>query len=605
MRVRRLRLWTASTLAACAAALPAQAPPRATATVAAPDASAVETGEFVLSIPGVADDFVVFADGQWSRDQNGQARLGVFAQRRGALDRDLYVELQFDGEVLPGQPAHPPAGSPITTLQASAYAPAGPVDPSTFVYYTSVTGTITGLRAFAGLRCDLQATSNAQFGAGANNKNVGEGLAVDLQVTITQPSISEPFAPTGPAELRADFVPQADRCASHTDPDPAHVANGSRRTLAIGGLADDYLLMPDVRFVEDDQGQAQLTGTVRSQTDRADAWTLDVTFSNRVDPGDAGHPPVAVPIQDLLATSYAANGGPVDPDGWRYYTSVAGALHGVEDNDGGELSVQQSIAAHVGVGAGQNNTFFGLSVDLTVAVTTQPNGATLAPTGTGSLRANLATECILPSPDVTSGNLQSIDTVTGDTLVFTGNDLGFVEQAALGPFVLGADQRLWFDGFVRVIDHQTVEVSIPQGLAPGTYPQTLLTPTRLRNPLSVDLVEPLTPTLRTENDRLTGEPQHWVSHQGNVQGFAFCFVILSFSNQPSFAPGLVSLGIGAQFSDYAILDVAVQDPITRASVVTLPAIPAALLGAQLFSQSALMDSTFFPLIPTDVAATDY
>jgi len=605
--MRALRRWlrVSPVLAACATLATAQAPARATTVAAAPDALAQETGEFVLTVPGVADDFVVFADGQWHVDANGDARLSIFAQRRGALDRDLFLELSFRDRFDPGATGYPPAGSPVTTLAAAAYAPVGPVDPGTFVYFTNVSGTITGLRAFSGLRGSLQSIGNAQVGVGASNKNVGAGLAVELQVTVNQPSGSEPFAPTGTASLRANFVSESDSCASHTDPDPVHVAAGTRDGLAIAGLADDYLLMADTRFVEDDQGGAHLTGTVRSQADRADAWTIDVVFGNRVDPGDVGHPPTAAPIQELLPSSYRSQGGPVDPASWRYYGTASGSLIGRDANAGGELQLLHTGPTHVGVGAGQNNTFFGLALELSVAVTTQPPTNPLAPTGAGSLRANLATECILPQPNVTGGNLQTIDTVTHDKLVFTGDDLGFVEQAALGPFVLGNDERRWFDGYVRVLDHQTVEVSIPQALAAGTYPVRLLNPTRISNPLSVDLVEPGTPTLRTELARLPAEPQHWVSHQGNVQGFAFCFVVLSFSDQPSFGPGVVDLGIGNQFSDVTILDVVVQDPNTRASVVTLPAIPASLAGFELFSQSAFMDSTFFPLIPSDVASTDY
>ncbi|MCK5943096.1 MAG: hypothetical protein KAI24_14045, partial [Planctomycetes bacterium] len=295
------------------------------------------------------------------------------------------------------------------------------------------------------------------------------GVLVDLALTVTSPSSSEPFAPTGPAALRANFTQQTPCCASHTDPDPGHAPGGTRIALSIPGLGADYLLMPDARFVEDDLGAASLQGTVRRQGQWRDAWTLALTFSGRVAPGEAGHPPLSNPIQDLLPSSYASNGGPIDPAAWRYYTTVTGTLLGLDDNDGGALQLIETIPAHVGLGAGQNNTLFGIAAELAVTVTQQPVAHTVQPTGDATLRANLGVFCVLPAPVVTSGNLQTIDTVTHDKLLFTGTDLGFIEQAALGPWILGADQRRWRDGYVRVIDFQTVEVSIPQALAAGSY----------------------------------------------------------------------------------------------------------------------------------------
>jgi hypothetical protein len=108
-------------------------------------------------------------------------------QRASSGDRDFYVELVFSGGIDPGG-GYPPADSPVTTMLPAAYAPTGPVDPSSFDYFTQVTGTMAGLRAFSGARIDVSNSGNVQVGIGANNKNVLSGLACDLDLTVVQPS---------------------------------------------------------------------------------------------------------------------------------------------------------------------------------------------------------------------------------------------------------------------------------------------------------------------------------------------------------------------------------------------------------------------------------
>lgn len=182
------------------ASLAAQAVQRAATVAAAADAFATETGGFYLRVPGVSGEFRMFADGQWLERGDGTARLSALLERSSGSDRNVFVVLEFSGRLAPGAAGYPPAGSPVTTLLPSAYVPIGPVDPGSFVYYTQVTGTLTGLRAFDGLRANVVNAGTAQLGAGATNKNVLPGLAVDLTLTVVQPSNGEAFAPNGPGE---------------------------------------------------------------------------------------------------------------------------------------------------------------------------------------------------------------------------------------------------------------------------------------------------------------------------------------------------------------------------------------------------------------------
>lgn len=571
---------------------------------AAIDTESTETGGFLLNVPGVANDFVLFADGQWFERSNGTARLSAFAVRDGALDRDLYLELELTARLQPGDASYPPVGYPITTLMPSAYTPVGTIDPSTYVYYETVTGTITGLRAYRDLRVDVVGLGAMQIGPGASNKNVLAGLAVDLQLTILQSSSSDPFAPTGNAELRANFEADAVHCASHAEPDPAVSTASNRLAFSLPGFAEDFVFMPTSEFTETDLATATLNGEIRRQSDYTNAWTVQLSFSQRVDPGDTNFPPAGTLPLDLLPSAYAGAGGPVQTADWRYYETVTGTLTGLENNDGAIVDLSEAAPAQLGVGANQANTFFGLAASLQTTIVSQPTAYVLQLNG-GSAYANFGRTCILPAPIVTAGDAQVIDTVTDQKLVFTGTDLGFVVQAAIANDILHSDERSWFDGFFRVIDHTTLELSIPQGRAASSYPLRFLNPSRASNQLTVTTVEPTQITLATEPDRLLGEPQSWVTHQGSVQGFAFCFVIVSFSDLPSFAPGIVTLDIGNQFADYLLLDVLVQDAVTRTSVLGLGAVPASLIGMRMHAQSALMDNTFFPLQPSNATFTDY
>ncbi|HEB54073.1 MAG TPA: hypothetical protein ENI87_12535 [bacterium] len=584
----------------------AQGPARAVAREAIVDGFSTESGGFLLAIPGVADDFVLFADGQWHSDGNGTATLTAWVHQESAFDRAFFLELLFQQPVSPGDPNYPPAGAPIATLQPAAYAPTGPVDPSTFVYYAQVSGTMTGLRAFDGARIDVSNATPAQLGVGANNKNVGNGLLLDLTLTVQQPPLAASFTPSGPLQLRADLLPSLPHCATHVDGDPAFLGGTPVRIgLDLPGVASDYLFLPSATWVEADDGTASLNGTLRSQSDHRDAWQIDLQFTGRIDPGDPSHPPAGSPVQLLLPGSYAAQGGPVDPDHWRYYTAVTGALTGRDDNSGGLVQVSQANPFQLGVGAQNGNLYFGMSGDLAVTVAQQPTGRTIAPTGGAELRATLATSCVLPPPQVATGDNQTVDNVTNSVLTFTGQDLGFVEQAAIGNTIVGLDERQWLDGFVRIVDHGTLELSIPQGIPAGSYPLAFLNPTRISNPLTLHVQEPTTPTMATEPDRLVGEPQHWITHGGSVAPPMLALVVLSTSNQPSTAPGIVSLQIGNQFAETLLFGFALQDPLSNLSVVTLPQVPAAFGGGTIHSQVVLFDGTQFPLQPTNAASTTY
>ncbi len=591
-----------------AAAATGQNPTYGVALTAETDPAATETGGFLLSIPGVGNDFVLFGDGQFVERPDGTARLSAFVHRQIALDRELFVQLEFAGRLGPSDVGYPPAGSPVVTLHPSAYVPTGSIDPATWAYYTQVTGSMTGLRTYDGARITVANQGAAQLGAGASNKNVQPGLALDLDLTVVQQPVIGSIVPTGPAQLRATLAPSASFCATHVDADPAVSSGPSRIGLEIPGLGSDYVFLPVGTFVEANDGTATINGVMRRQSDHADEWSLSLSLSGRVDPGSPLHPPTGSPVTGLLPAAYDGLGGPVDPEAWRYYTVASGTLTGGGLNAGGSMDLAQLAAVQVGLGAGQGNLFIGVSARLAATNVVQPTAHTIAVTGDVQLHTNVAARCLIPLPQVVTGINQTLPSVTELKATFTGVDLGWTIRAAVGPHQLEANPRKWVEGNIRIVDHDTVEMSIPQGLAPGTYPMRLFTVGGISNALTLQVVAPTSITLRTEDDRAVGEIQHWLIHQGPVASLAFTFLFVSVSNVPSPAPGIVMLDIGDNFTNYVLLGGALHDPATGVASVAIGPLDSSLVGLRIYAQSAVWDTgsvDFFPLLSSDVWFTDY
>lgn len=602
---RSLGAWLG--IALLGGGLPAQGPTYAAATAAEAGPLATEPGGFLLAIPGVADDFVLFADGQFETRANGTARLSGLLRRQSAFDRELFVVLEFSGRIDPGSPLHPPAGAPILTMDPAAYVPLGPVDPLTFVHYTQVTGTITGLHSYLGAAIAVSAAAPVQVGTGANNENLQPGLLADLTLQVVQPPVLLPFVPTGAARLRSNLLPSLPHCASHVDPDAAVAPTAVRACLAVPGVATDFVFLPTGEWTEAADGSATLRGTLRRQSAHPESWVLDLTFTGRLDPGAAAFPPTGSPGLALDPSAYVPQ-GPVDPALWRYYTTALGTLTGDGANAGGLVHLVNSGPLQVGLGADGGNLCFGIAGALVATVASQPTAGSFSPTGNLQLVANVGTECILPPLQVLTGTNQTLPNVTELRAVYTGIDLGFCEQVAVGTKILAfQDPRRWFGGHFRIVDHQTIELAVPQGLVPGNYPVRLLGRGASSAQMNLVLQPPAVPTLRSEASILPGEDQHWLVHQGNLVGPVLSYVVLSGSHAPSVLPGMISLQIGNQFQETMMFTGLLHDANGLLSV-TIPAMPPVFLGQRIWQQAAMIElfnPNVLPLSTSDVWATDY
>ncbi|MEM6331647.1 MAG: hypothetical protein AAF790_15560, partial [Planctomycetota bacterium] len=154
-------------------------------TTAALSDSAVHggNGNHALWLPGIGTDFVFEPIGAFDQNLDGTATLVGTAISASNPNRGFAVSVQ-----LAGYTTDAPAGSPKRELRSSAYVEnGGPVDPSTWAYYTDVTGTLTGLGELDGAVISLNRTGPAwQQGVGANGKNANPGASTWFLWTVDQ-----------------------------------------------------------------------------------------------------------------------------------------------------------------------------------------------------------------------------------------------------------------------------------------------------------------------------------------------------------------------------------------------------------------------------------
>ena len=152
------------------------------------------------------------------------------------------------------------------------------------------------------------------------------------------------------------------------DADPALAVLPGGVLLAVPGLADDFEIAGGGQFVELPNGDARLTGRVRSRSSLFSAFLVDLQFSQRIVPGAANYPPSGSPSLGLLASAYVPVGA-IDPATFHYFAQVDGRLYGTHAYDGAIVDVQLvGNAAQLGVGANDRNGEYGLLAELALTV---------------------------------------------------------------------------------------------------------------------------------------------------------------------------------------------------------------------------------------------
>ena len=328
-------------------------------------------GPAALSLPGLATDLRLLPGAQFVERSDGTARLLGVVARGPAPAQQFVVDFALSGRVDPGAPHFPPGGSPTLDLFAGAYAPAGPVRPENWHYYGELSGALVGVGEWTGGRLAVSSSvTDVQVGTGANGRNLRHGAFGRLHLeTLAQPGAGPAFPVTFPApgELALDLDAGDPACATAPD------GGSDKAAFWLPGISTQLRFDPAGVFAEADGG-ATLTGLLVDGNSSQRRLRVELVFSGRASPGSAGFPPAGSPLLQLGSADYAAQGGPVDPAAWRYYTGLSGTLTGEGDWDGALLSLQgPGPAFQVGFGANGKTLAPGASGPVSVTVLSQPN----------------------------------------------------------------------------------------------------------------------------------------------------------------------------------------------------------------------------------------
>lgn len=318
-------------------------------------------GEFQWSAPGL---FVEHAD--------GTASVSGLIHKDTDPNKSFKVELQLSSRVDPGDPAYAPPGSPKKELLPSAYINnGGPVDPSTWHYYTSLTGTLLGTGVFTGAELSVAGTGPAvQVGFGANGKNVEYGLSTWLQFTVvSHPDVGPNFQlSTFDGDANLDLSESCDECVFPAVSSPLALYSGNH-AFTLYPLGSDFVFDPTGTLQEFGDGTAVVNGVIHRLSHPNEMFAVELHFCDRVNPIDASYPPAGSPKKELVASAYLDQGGTIDPSTWHYYLTTNGTFTGLGAFQGAILNVSRvGPAFQVGFGANGKNANYGGSgwIDLTV-----------------------------------------------------------------------------------------------------------------------------------------------------------------------------------------------------------------------------------------------
>ncbi|MEM8962997.1 MAG: SdrD B-like domain-containing protein, partial [Acidobacteriota bacterium] len=156
------------------------------------------SGDHAITLPGIAHDMFLVEPAIFVELSNGTARFTGTAYDVNDVDNLLDFDVTFTGYTTTA-----PAGSPKKELPGWAYVNnGGPIDPSTWWYYTGFTGTLTGRGNWTGAEVDITRVGPSfQIGVGASNKDFSFGGSgwIDY-VTRSQPAIGG-FAASGEGDF--------------------------------------------------------------------------------------------------------------------------------------------------------------------------------------------------------------------------------------------------------------------------------------------------------------------------------------------------------------------------------------------------------------------
>lgn len=356
-----------------------------------------------LWLPGIATDFYFVPAGTFVENPDGTGFIAGTVVSASDPSKCFTVDVQLSGRT-----SIAPPGSPKKDLEDCAYSEnGGPVNTSTWYYYTNYTGTLTGCGSLAGAVLTIAPTGPAlQVGLGASGKNLHLGLSSWFIWNVTsQPDSGPALAVTGQGDFNLDIVDCVEipltNCVQQADGGGKCSDATTHHAVWLPGIGTDFVFTPAPgSFVENLDGTALLTGTIAKSSNPSQGFEVVVNLSGRTSVAPPGSPK-----KDLKDCAYDEDGGPVDTDTWYYYPTYTGTLTGTGDYAGAVLTIiPTGPAFQVGLGANNKNIKFGASSWFIWTVATQPTvGAALPVTGQGDFNIEIG-DC----PSLTAPGLGSI-----------------------------------------------------------------------------------------------------------------------------------------------------------------------------------------------------
>lgn len=183
--------------------------------------------------------------------------------------------------------------------------------------------------------------------------------------------------------------------------DPAFATLPGDRAFVLPGLGDDFVFLTGGQFQELPNGQGRLIGVLGRIADPNKRFLADLTFTNRVNPGNPAYPPPSCPTLELAPQAYAANGGVVDPNAWHYWLNVTGTLTGLGDYRGARMNVnERGPAFQCGTGANGRSLRTGASGQLRTTMLQQPLAGPALPVNVdGESHLDLAPKFVLKAEE--------------------------------------------------------------------------------------------------------------------------------------------------------------------------------------------------------------
>lgn len=361
-------------------------------------------GGHAFWLPAIGSDFVFDSPGQFHEGADGTARLTGTVARKSDPCKRFLVDVQFTGRINPGDASFPPSGSPKKELSGAAYVEnGGPVDAAAWHYYLTTQGTLTGLGCYQGALLSLSRMGPAfQVGFGASGKSLRPGASGWLDVKVLKQPDQGPKLPTdSTGDINIDLRSDCDQCVRLAEQDSLGQYQG-HHAITLGGIAGDLVFPDPGQFAELTGGTAKLSGIAVSASNPNVRFSVAVDLGGLIGPGDASYPPAGSPKLELKSSAYADHGGPIDPEGWRYYASLNGVLHGLGSMQGAVIEIARTGPAfQVGFGANGKNGNFGGSGWLTVTVKKQPDaGASLPSKTDGDINVDFG-DCPEEGPKMT------------------------------------------------------------------------------------------------------------------------------------------------------------------------------------------------------------